>query len=132
MIEPRSTYAIATDEHDQLWLKMSDLERAFLTYWRVLAPLDLPEPIREFRFSSKRKWRFDFAWPEAMLAVELHGGTYTQGRHTRGAGFAKDREKINAAQVLGWTVLEYPSDVLAADPKRCIDEIVSVLKGEHG
>jgi hypothetical protein len=34
----------------------------------------LPEPIREYRFAPSRRWRFDFAWPAAMLAVEVEGG----------------------------------------------------------
>jgi very-short-patch-repair endonuclease len=65
---------------------------------------------REFRFQPGRKWRFDLAcWP-IKLAIELHGGTWSGGRHTRGAGFQRDREKMNAAQVLGWSVLEFTTD----------------------
>ena len=40
------------------------------------------------------------------IAVEVHGGTYTNGRHTRGGGFTVDREKMNEAAIYGWTVLE--------------------------
>lgn len=67
----------------------------------------LPAPAHEHRFHPKRMWRFDVCWPEYKLAVEIHGGVYSQGRHTRGTGFTKDREKINAAVELGWRVLEY-------------------------
>jgi len=62
--------------------------------------------------------------------VELHGGTWTGGRHVRGDGFADDREKVNAAQLAGWTVLEYPSDVFYAGPERVIVEVAQAVVGE--
>lgn len=61
----------------------------------------------EYRFSGTRDWRFDFACPELMLAIEVEGGAYTHGRHTRGTGFINDMEKYNAAAVLGWRLLRY-------------------------
>jgi hypothetical protein len=54
-----------------------------------------------------RDWRFDIAIPEYMIAVELDGGTWIQGRHSRGAGVISDMDKINAATVRGWRVLRY-------------------------
>ena len=30
-------------------------------------------PQREYRFDDVRKWRFDFAWPSLMFAVEVEG-----------------------------------------------------------
>lgn len=65
-----------------------------------------PEWEREHRFDPDRQWRLDFAWPERKVAIEVHGGTYKQGRHTRGTGFCNDRRKMNRAALLGWTVLE--------------------------
>lgn len=67
----------------------------------------LPEPVREYRFAPDRKWRFDFAWPDRKLAVEVEGGVYSGGRHTRGSGYIKDLEKYNRAAVLGWCVLRF-------------------------
>lgn len=58
-------------------------------------------------FDHKRMWRFDFAWPDLMVAVECEGGTYTGGRHTTGAGFEKDAEKYAEAVARGWTVLRF-------------------------
>jgi hypothetical protein len=74
----------------------------------LLAQLEgLPAPSSEHRFHQKRLWRFDLAWPEQKVAVEVDGGVWTQGRHSRGDGMEKDNEKINTAQILGWTVLRY-------------------------
>ena len=64
-----------------------------------------PVPEAEYRFHPFRKWRFDFAWPEQKVAVEIEGGIWTRGRHTRGAGYLGDLEKYNEAQLLGWIVL---------------------------
>lgn len=70
----------------------------------------LPAPVREYRFHDTRNWRFDFCWPDHMLAVEVEGGVWANGRHNRGSGFIADCEKYNAAAILGWRVLRIPSD----------------------
>jgi len=71
----------------------------------LLQAYSFPAPRREYRFHPRRKWRFDFAFPEYSLAVEVEGGVYTNGRHNRGAGFTKDAEKYNEAALLGWRVI---------------------------
>jgi very-short-patch-repair endonuclease len=68
---------------------------------------------REYRFHKSRKWRFDFAWPDCMVAVEVDGGIYSGGRHNRGEGFKKDAEKGNAALLDGWRVLHFTTSHLA-------------------
>ena len=75
----------------------------------------LPEPshhagsaLGELVFAPPRWWRFDLAWPERMLAIEVDGGVWSGGRHTRGAGFVADCEKLNTATLLGWRVLRFP------------------------
>jgi len=66
----------------------------------------LPEPVREYRFHKTRRFRFDFAWLEHKFAVEVHGQVWGRGGHTSGAGFTKDRQKINLAILDGWKVME--------------------------
>ena len=61
-------------------------------------------PVKEYKFHPTRKWRFDYAFPESMVAVEVEGGVWTGGRHTSGAGFLKDMEKYNTALLHGWRV----------------------------
>lgn len=65
----------------------------------------IPEPAEEFVFEPSRKWRMDYAWPKAKLGLEIDGGIWTKGRHTRGAGWLKDTEKLNHAAVLGWRMV---------------------------
>jgi len=65
----------------------------------------LPAPLREFKFHLWRRWRFDYAWPNYMVALEVEGGAWSGGRHTRGAGFLGDIEKYNEAAAGGWYVL---------------------------
>lgn len=61
--------------------------------------------VTQHRFHPTRQWRFDFAWPQRKVALEVDGGVHTGGRHTTGAGFTEDCEKVNAAVILGWRVL---------------------------
>ena len=68
--------------------------------------------IREYKFAENRKFRFDFAWPTKWVAVEIEGGIWNEGRHTRGVGFAADCEKYNLATVDGWRVLRYTADMV--------------------
>lgn len=61
--------------------------------------------VAEFRFHPSRRWRFDYAWPQHKIALEVEGGAYTKGRHTRGKGFVNDMDKYNQALQLGWKVI---------------------------
>ena len=65
----------------------------------------LPKPEAEYRFHPTRRWRFDFAWPATSLAVEVDGGAWVNGRHSRGAGVEKDCEKYAEAMCAGWRIL---------------------------
>lgn len=72
-----------------------------MAYW---ASLGLGAPVAEYQFDDTRKWRFDFAWLDFKIALEVEGGVWTGGRHTRGSGFLKDMEKYNEAAAQGWLV----------------------------
>lgn len=90
----------------------------------------LPEPEREVRFHDVRRWRFDFAYIDVKIAIEIEGGVYTGGRHTRGTGFINDCEKYNTATVMGWRVLRFPAhELLGTKPARLIKELYN-FKGE--
>ena len=57
---------------------------------------------REWCFDESRRWRFDFAWPAAKVAVEIDGDV-----HRLKHRFSSDREKGNAATIAGWRVLHF-------------------------
>lgn len=67
---------------------------------------------KEWKFHPVRKWRFDYAFPDFKVALEVEGGVFTGGRHTRSVGFIKDIEKYNTAAMLGWTVVRTVPDEL--------------------
>ena len=69
-----------------------------------------PQPVREHRPIAGRRWRVDFAWVDQLVALEVEGGIYTQGRHNRPQGFNDDAEKYNALALAGWVVLRVTAD----------------------
>lgn len=99
----------------------SSLERELVLQMRA----EGMEPVQEFRFAREavgypvrairatladaglKDWRFDLALPTLRIGIEIEGGAFIGGRHTRGAGFEADCEKYNRATVLGWTVLRF-------------------------
>ena len=76
-----------------------------LFYEQVRRTLPLPE--RQSHIIAKRKYAFDFTWPEFMVAVEIEGGVYTSGRHVRPQGFEGDMRKYNEATYQGWRVYRF-------------------------
>lgn len=85
----------------------------------------LPTPTPEHKFHHTRKWRFDYAWIDKKVALEVEGGIWTGGRHTRGAGFQGDMEKYNEAVVLGWTVIRTTPSALYGE--KLLDTLRRVL-----
>lgn len=88
-------------------MSASGLEETLLFYLRIN---DMPTPAPEYKFHPRRRWRFDMAWPDEMLAVEIEGGVWSGGRHTTGAGFSADCEKYNEASLLGWRIIRVTGD----------------------
>ncbi len=84
----------------------------------------LPLPVPEYEFHPGRRWRFDYCWPQHIVAVEIDGGVWTQGRHTRGQGFIEDQRKLNAAAKLGWRILRYTPDRLG----EAIEDLTQILR----
>jgi len=107
-----------------------------VTFSHVLRGLGLPEPVAEHRFHATRKWRFDFAWPDLKVAVEVEGGIWVGGRHTRGKGFLADMEKYNNSAAAGWCVLRCTPTTLMSGPnlellKRVLSERIRASLPQH-
>lgn len=90
----------------------------------------------EFRFHPKRMFRFDFAWEQQKVALEIDGlgslgsgsakarAAAQLGGHRTITGMRKDHEKQNEAAILGWRVMR----VLAADKARAHEWAAMVLR----
>lgn len=81
----------------------------------------MPLPIREYRFSPERQWRADYCWPSYCLILEVEGGVWGQGRHTRGSGFMKDMDKYNEMAVLGFKLIRTTPSLIS---KRATIELI--------
>ena len=105
----------------------SHLEQQFASTWLELYPdLDLHS---EYRFCSPRRFRFDFANLDSKVAIEVQGGIFSQGRHSRGSGLVKEYEKMNLAAGLGWRVF-YLSTATIGDIE-IYEQIYTAIKSER-
>lgn len=68
------------------------------------------EFVQEFQFNTTRKWRADFHIKNTKLLIEVEGGIWSGGRHTRGKGYLGDMEKYNAATMMGYQVLRFSTE----------------------
>lgn len=102
-------------------------ERQFFNTWCSLYPY-IERPVTQHRFDESRKWRFDFAWPSCMLAVEINGGDRINGRHNRTEGQDADNEKANTATIEGWRVLRFTGSLLDRDPIGVVNMVARALK----
>ena len=111
---------------------MSQLEETFLDAWREHG-IDI-EPKRQFTIegvcSEKdgRLLKFDFAFPEHRILIELDGFGYRGkgGGHQTQAGMEANYRKRRHAQLLGWRVIWYCSGCLKSK-ERLRDAIHEVM-----
>ena len=91
----------------------SKLEIAFKAAWSLADERSEFTLASEVVFHPERRWRLDFAILDLRLGIEIQGGTFMRGGHSRGAGQNRDFEKHNAATALGWRVLFADTKMLA-------------------
>lgn len=94
--------------------------RQFEAVWRRCGG---PELEREYMFCAERAWRADYRTGDIL--IELDGGVWSAGRHTRGGGYIEDCMKINTATLLGYRVIRIPTG-MATD--NYLSQIISCLK----
>lgn len=68
-------------------------------------------------------WRVDFAWPDAMLAVEYDGFEF----HSNKKDLRRDRHKRAALQELTWTVISFVDHDVRVTPQRLVRRISAQL-----
>ena len=81
-------------------------------FQRAIEEVTGEELTPELKFHKTRRWRFDYAIERLKIAIEVEGGVWSRGRHTRPSGFVKDLEKYNTATSLGWLVLRFDKNRL--------------------
>lgn len=89
----------------------------------------LPVPTPEHKFHPKRKWRIDWYFEAngKKLALEVEGGVWQNGRHTRGSGFVADMEKYNSLAEHGiFLVRVQPSDLLKMQTIKLLQNVLTV------
>ena len=92
-----------------------NLRHKFETLW---AQLGGPPLEREYRFYPERKWLADYR--AGLVLIELEGGVWSKreedrGRHVRGKGYRDDCVKYNTAQLCGFVVFRFTTDMVSAD-----------------
>lgn len=108
---------------------MSKAEEDFLFQIKAYK---LPLPSREYLFHPKRKWRFDFAWPQLLLAVEVDGLTRKGGGHQTYGGYTNDREKDGAALVESlWCIYRCTTEMVRKGDAIKTFEIIYNLRKEQ-
>lgn len=103
---------------ERILLAGSDLETQYLTaLWQTGERSFCQQcygPYRRGTIRNRRsRCKADFAWHAERVAVEVQGGTWINGRHSRGAGIKRDFRKANDAQLDGWVVLKFDTDMIA-------------------
>lgn len=87
--------------------------------------------VREYKFHPVRKWPFDFAWPDVMVAVEIDGAaSYWSGAHSTIAGRDRDNEKANTAVLMGWRILRGTGNAVKSGA--LIEQLHVLLKDAYG
>jgi len=113
---------IATEGRPKIPQALSPGEEEFSLQCRAYGYM----PEREYRFSDTRRWRFDFAWPDRRIAVEIEGGTkFGMSKHSRGDGYVNDCRKYNQAALLGWDVFRFTTQMVLSG--EAIDTLLPVL-----
>ena len=90
----------------------------------------LPTPQPQYHIympGASHPCRADFAWPERKLLVEVQGGQWSHGAHTRGSGFEDDCRKYSQYALLGFRLMLITPDMISDGTaieylRKCLEE----------
>jgi hypothetical protein len=114
LIEHRARWDSATE---------SELEDLFRKAW---SGAGRPEPVTQHRINDLTGsfvCRADFAFPDALLRIELDSEAFHMDRPT----FRKDRSVQNQTELLGWRTLRYTWWDLTTRPGEMVREVGAAL-----
>ena len=82
----------------------------------------------EYRFHPVRRWRADYCINPVTdkIIVEVEGGAWTRGRHTRPSGFIADMEKYNELTRAGWRLIRVtPKELMTMKTINLIKDLIN-------
>lgn len=95
-------------------------------FWRLVrdAGLPLPNCQRPFDDDDGQPGSIDFAWPDAMLAIETRGAKV----HSTPDAFEKNSRRTARLTVLGWSVMPVTWNMLEENAPRVIRQVTDALR----
>jgi very-short-patch-repair endonuclease len=89
------------------------LYREMFTELKKIDPDTKQEVVFSHFMPTNRKFRADFLCPGLKMIIEINGGQYNSGRHTRGGkGYETDLTKLNLAQMNGYKIIQFTYQML--------------------
>jgi len=82
--------------------------------------------VREAQIIPHRKYRYDFYYPEANLCIEIQGGVWSNGAHSRPTGITRDYEKANLCVQHGFRLLQF--DVKQVKSGDAVEFVRSIIQ----
>lgn len=67
--------------------------------------------VRQHKIHSERRFKADFFFPQSSLVVEVQGGGWVNGHHSRGKGMENDAEK-------SFYIATVPARLITVTPKQ--------------
>ncbi len=95
-------------DFDPKLTRKEGIENLHRSFELSIKNVGLPSPVKEYRFHPTKRWLFDYAWPDIMLAVELE----TMNANHRIVKFDRFYEKYREALRMGWIVLRFPPSLI--------------------
>ena len=112
-------------------MAQSGLEYAFTTQWsnltRDLRP-KVSNPVEQCKITFDRDFRWDFAWIDSLVCLDVQGGGWGRGKHNREFGMSNDFIKEALAVSLGWRVFHMTKTLIENDPSSIINYIIQILR----
>ena len=127
----RTTNRFQKSQYDALSRNMANeaIARQYELFRRTLESFTRCQVVAEHKFHDTRKWRIDFAIIDLKIGIEIEGGVWSGGAHTRGKGFIEDMEKYNAAVTFGWVILRFtPQDLHKITTFETVKKVVELKK----
>lgn len=103
---------------------MSSAERRFYLAWIERYPT-FPRPFWNEHTIGEWKGMWDFTWPDLRVALDIHGGEFVRGHHTRGQNIRDDYKKMLIAHTNGWYATAIGGT--QADDDEILEMIASII-----